>query len=350
MIINNRQNIQRIQILFFAVIILSFCFFVLAVPRISLPLSLAYIFSLALAPMVSALMMTGLSKTQSIVLIFIILAFLVGFPLMKMIPVISVESENLHYSIPKIEQYVLSQIDVLRGVIKFRTGYVIQDSYVLDAVENTKNAIATFLLKLPNILANLMEWIFLIPFFTFFIIRDSDQFKKMFLSFTPNIIFERFYHVTYTFNRQLGNYFFAKFVEAFIVGGIITFGLILFGVKYAIVLGLVAGLTNIVPYVGPFLGVIPAVILGIGEYGLSSSTFGAIVILYLIANVVDIFFVFPFLVSKIVNLHPMVVAVSVIVGSHYLGITGMVISIPVVAAIKLIIIEIYNEIYTERAR
>jgi putative permease len=69
-----------------------------------------------------------------------------------------------------------------------------------------------------------------------------------------------------------------------------------------------------------------------------------------VANVVDIFFVFPFLVSKIVNLHPMIVAVSVIVGSHYLGITGMVISIPVVAAIKLIITEIYNEIYTERSK
>ena len=77
---------------------------------------------------------------------------------------------------------------------------------------------------------------------------------------------------------------------------------------------------------------------------------GAILSLYAVANVVDIFFVFPFLVSKIVNLHPMIVAVSVIVGSHYMGITGMVISIPVVAAIKLIITEIYNEIYTERSK
>jgi putative permease len=174
--------------------------------------------------------------------------------------------------------------------------------------------------------------------------------KKLLLSFTPNSIFERFYYVSYAFNRQLGNYFFAKFVEAFIVGAIITTGLYVIGVKYAFLLGFLAGLTNIVPYLGPILGAVPALLFGTIEYGISSQTLGAIGLLFLIANIVDIFFVFPFLVSKIVNLHPMIVAISVIVGSHYMGITGMVISIPLVAAIKLIVTEIYNEIYTERSR
>lgn len=154
----------------------------------------------------------------------------------------------------------------------------------------------------------------------------------------------------HVFNRQLGDYFFAKFVEAVIVGGIITAGLLIMNVSNAVILGFVAGLTNIVPYVGPVLGVIPAIILTIGEYGMTSPEMGAVLVLYTVANAVDVFFVFPFLVSKIVNLHPMIVAISVVVGSHYAGITGMVISIPVVAAIKLIITEIYNEIYTERSR
>ncbi|MDO9181176.1 MAG: AI-2E family transporter, partial [Bacteriovorax sp.] len=209
---------------------------------------------------------------------------------------------------------------------------------------------ASVVVRIPNYLANLMEWIFIVPFFTFFIIRDSDSFKKTLLSFTPNVIFERFYYVIHVFNRQLGNYFFAKFVEAVIVGGIITLGLLIMDIKYAVILGFIAGVTNIVPYVGPFLGIVPAIVMGMMEYGMTSPTMGAVLILYAVANVVDIFFVFPFLVSKIVNLHPMIVAVSVIVGSHYMGITGMVISIPVVAAIKLIITEIYNEIYTERSR
>ncbi|MBC7540595.1 MAG: AI-2E family transporter [Bacteriovorax sp.] len=350
MILSNRKNITKIQLIFFISIIVLFCSLVLALPRISIPLSLAYILSLALTPIVNSLMALRISKTMSTVLIFVILAILIGWPLVKIIPMLSNESQNIQNIIPKIENYVILQFQYVREFVKLKTGHEIGDAYVYQGLTELQNWSSGIVVRIPNYLANLMEWIFLVPFFTFFIIRDSDSFKKTLLSFTPNMIFERFYYVIHVFNRQLGNYFFAKFVEAVIVGGIITTGLLLMDIKFAVILGFIAGLTNIVPYVGPFIGIIPAIVFGMLEYGMTSPTMGAILILYAVANVVDIFFVFPFLVSKIVNLHPMIVAVSVIVGSHYLGITGMVISIPVVAAIKLIITEIYNEIYTERSK
>lgn len=350
MILSSRKNISKIQLVFFVSVIALFCLFVLGLPRISIPLSLAYILSLALTPIVSSLMAFRMSKTMAIVLIFVILAFLIGLPLVKIIPILSNESQNYQNLIPKIEHYIVEQFQNIREFVKIKTGHEINDSYVYKAMIELQSWSTYFVVRIPNYLANLMEWIFLVPFFTFFIIRDSESFKSMLLSFTPNMIFERFYYVIHVFNRQLGNYFFAKFVEATIVGSIITAGLLLMDIKYAVILGFIAGLTNIVPYVGPFIGIIPALVLGLLEYGMTSPTMGAIITLYAVANVVDIFFVFPFLVSKIVNLHPMIVAVSVIVGSHYLGITGMVISIPVVAAIKLIITEIYNEIYTERSK
>ena len=348
MIISNRKYISKIQLGFFVLVIVLFCSLVLVLPRISIPLSLAYILSLALSPIVTSLMRLRLSKTKAILLIFVTLAILIGLPLAKVIPVLSSETQEIQGSIPKIEQYLMGQFDVFREFVRAKTGHEIDDSYVFQLLNDVQKWAGAVVVKVPSYVANFMEWIFLIPFFTFFIIRDSDSFKQTMLSFTPNSIFERFYYVMHVFNRQLGNYFFAKFVEAIIVGGIITIGLLLLDIKYSVILGVVAGITNIVPYVGPFLGVLPAIVLGMIEYGMTSSTMGAIISLYAIANAIDIFFVFPFLVSKIVNLHPMIVAVSVIVGSHYLGITGMVISIPVVAAIKLIITEIYNEIYTER--
>ena len=350
MILNDRQNISKIQLIFFASVFLLFSVLVLALPRISIPLSLAYVLSLTLTPIVNYLMGLGISRTISIIILFLALAFIIGLPLFRIIPVISIESQYVQNSVPRIEQYFLTQYELFRDFVRLKTGHEIDNAYILQFLNEIKTGVGNFAVRLPNFFANLMEWIFLIPFFTFFIIRDSVSFKKTLLSFTPNVIFERFYYVTHVFNRQLGNYFFAKFVEAIIVGGIISLGLLLMGVKYAIILGFVAGLTNIVPYVGPFLGLAPALILTMVEYGITSPIMGAVVILYVTANIVDVFFVFPFLVSKIVNLHPMIVAISVIVGSHYMGITGMVISIPVVAAIKLIVTEIYNEIYTERSR
>jgi putative permease len=350
MIFSSRKNIDKVQLVFFISIIILFCTLVLALPRISIPLSLAYILSLALTPVVSSLMALRMSKTMAILLIFIGLGVLIGWPLVKIIPMLSNESQNFQDLIPRVENYIILQFQYLREFVKLKTGHEIGDAYVYQGLEELQNWSTQMVVRIPNMLASLMEWIFIVPFFTFFIVRDADSFKKTFLSFTPNMIFERFYYVIHVFNRQLGNYFFAKLVEAIIVGGIITTGLLIMDIKHAAILGFIAGLTNIVPYVGPFLGIVPAIILGMLEYGMTSPTMGAILILYAIANAVDMFFVFPFLVSKIVNLHPMIVAVSVIVGSHYMGITGMVISIPVVAAIKLIITEIYNEIYTGRSR
>jgi len=350
MILSNRKNIVKIQLAFFAVILVLFCALVLTLPRISIPLSLAYILALALTPIVNWLMRFKLSKTRATIVVFILLAFFVGIPLFKVIPVLSMQTQDIQYSLPQVEQYVIKQYAIATEFIKAKTGHEVADGYIFQTLAQLETWASDFVVKLPNYLATLLEWIFLVPFFTFFMIRDGDSFKKTFLSFTPNTIFERFYYVMHVFNRQLGDYFFAKFVEAVIVGGIITIGLLIMGVNNAAILGFVAGLTNIVPYVGPILGLIPAIFLTMIEYGMTSPTMGAVLILYAVANAVDAFFVFPFLVSKIVNLHPMIVAISVIVGSHYAGITGMVISIPVVAAIKLIITEIYNEIYTERSR
>ena len=117
-----------------------------------------------------------------------------------------------------------------------------------------------------------------------------------------------------------------------------------FGERFALLLGLLAGITNIIPYLGPLLGVIPAIIWVLVEYGFST-TFGGVIVLYLVANVIDLAIVFPILVSKVVNLHPIIVVVSVILGSQYFGIVGMILSIPAAVAIKLIFMEVYNEVY-----
>lgn len=348
MIITSKSNVAKIQLLFFFAVLISIGFLFVALPRVSVPMSLAYIFSLALAPIVNWLMRFDLSKTFATAIIFVFLSMFMGVLLFKVIPLFS--TQEMQYSIPQIEKYIVEQYEVIRQFIKEKTKYELSDGHVFQAIAQLESWASELLVHLPNYLATLVEWIFLVPFFTFFFIIDSEIFKKTLLSLTPNTIFERFYYVIHVFNKQLGDYFFAKFVEAVIVGGIITIGLSIIGIDNSIILGFIAGLTNIVPYVGPFLGVIPAIFFVMVESGIVSPAMGAVLILYAIANAVDIFFVFPFLVSKIVNLHPMMVAIGVIVGSHYAGITGMVISIPLVAAIKLIFIEVYNEIYTQRLK
>ena len=113
---------------------------------------------------------------------------------------------------------------------------------------------------------------------------------------------------------------------------------------FAFILGILVGLTNILPYLGPILGYVPALIIGLSG-GYDDSLVVAMSVLYTVANIIDLAIVFPILVSKIVNLHPIVVVLSVIIGSQFLGVAGMIISIPIAAFFKILFEQIYSDIY-----
>ncbi len=335
------------QFFFFFGLIFVGIFALWTLPRLSIPLALAYVIYFVISPLVPTFMKLGLSRNSSILIVLFGFLFFTFYPIIKVVPAIIQESKNFQHFLPKIESNVRTKWPELKDAVKEKVGYEIDNSHIEDAIKFLKDTTTQFLLNLPTFLASVLEWIFMIPLFVYFLLKQGRDFKMIILKLAPNSLFERIYHLGHKFNSQIGDYIFAKFVEASIVSFLITSGLLFFNIRFAFLFGLAAGMTNIIPYVGPILGMIPGLIFVSVEYGLSS-TFGIVAVLYLVANAIDIIFVFPILVSKIVDLHLLVVVVSVILGSQYLGITGMVISIPCAAAIKLVLSEIYKEIYYAR--
>ncbi|MBT7608933.1 MAG: AI-2E family transporter [Bacteriovoracaceae bacterium] len=345
----NKNTGELARLVFFFSLFVLVAASLISLRRIAAPLAVSYVFFLILGPFIPRLIKMGLSKSTSLIIIYLGFLFFLAYPIVKFIPVITAESQNFTRYIPKIEAFVKDKYEDIRFEVKKRTNYELKESYAVEAIDTTREALTSFLIYIPKFLTSLLEWVFLIPLFVFFLLKDGDALKHMILQLTPNSIFERFYYLTHQFNKQLGGYIFAKFIEATIVGVIITIGLYLLDVRFFLLFGLIAGITNIIPYVGPLLGSAPGIILVMAEYGMGTTT-GGVLLLYLIANAIDIALVFPILVSKIVDLHPIIVVVSVILGSQYFGLVGMIISIPVAAAFKLIINEIYNEIYSARFR
>ena len=350
------KNIQRTnppgeiaRLVFFFTIIILVAAALFSLKRIAAPLSVSYVFFLILSPFIPRFVKMGLSRTASFLIVFLGFIFFLAYPIVKFVPVITTESQNFTTYIPKIEAFVKEKYEDVRYEVKNRSGIELKESYAVEGIDTARRGLTTFLLYLPKLLTSLLEWVFLIPLFVFFLLKDGETLKRMVLNLTPNSIFERFYYLNHQFNKQLGDYIFAKFVEASILGIIITGGLYLMDVRFYLLFGLIAGITNIVPYVGPLVGAAPAIILMLAEYGMGAKS-GGVFFLYLIANAIDIAFIFPILVSKIVDLHPILVVVSVILGSQYLGLVGMIISIPLAAAVKLVVTEVYNEIYASHFR
>ena len=336
---------QKAQIAFFAMLMLVAIVFAISLPRLSLPFLFSYIFYLMLEPIIPALRKAGFSKNVAILIIFTLLFILFLLPLFKIIPTLKVESERLQYYLPKFEQMATAAYEKVQQEARVRFNFEIDRKYLIDGIAYLKDSSRDLILSLPTFAANILEWMFIAPLFLIFLLKDGNRFKHMFLTIVPNSLFERYYLLISQFNKKLGGYIFAKFLEAGIVGLIIGAGLALLGMRFSVILGIVASITNIIPYVGPVIGTVPGLIIAMIEYGYGSSQFIAVLFLYLFANVIDLAIVFPLLVSKIVDLHPIIVVTSVILGSQYWGVLGMVLSIPVAAAVKLIFIEIYREVY-----
>jgi putative permease len=338
---------NKAQLIFFLISLVLITIGVLTLSRIIIPFGIAYIVTLIVQPLRRAMGSVSLRRRIAAIMVAVLTSFIFVYPVVEGIKTIKDESHKIEYYIPKLEQYLREKYQVLKIEVKDRFNYEIEANPVDTIFEYGKQSTKTVLTYVPYILTSLLEWGFVIPLFIFFILRDGRRIRFKFLKIIPNNIVERAYYLFHQFNRKFGDYIFAKFIEAVIVGSVITAGLAIIGYPFAFLLGVVAAITNILPYIGPILGFAPALIIGLIDQN-PQSTLGAMIILYVVANVIDLAIVFPLLVSKIVNLHPLIVVISVIIGSQIAGIVGMIISIPLAAFFQLFIRQVYLEIYTSR--
>lgn len=179
-------------------------------------------------------------------------------------------------------------------------------------------------------------------------LRDGRRASRQLLSMVPNNLFEVALNLSYQINQQLGGFIRAKLLESVMVGSVVWLGLYLVSFPYASILAFFAGLTNLIPYVGPVLGAVPGLVVALVNQEARSSP-ALIGSIYLLAQIVDMLFIVPLVVAKIVDLHPVTVVIVIIIGSQVMGVLGMIISVPAASIIKLTFTEFYNHIVDFRS-
>ena len=136
--------------------------------------------------------------------------------------------------------------------------------------------------------------------------------------------------------KSFGRFFRYLLLESLLVAILSTVGLLILNIPYALVLGLIVGLANPIKYFGPFIGAIPTmliILLGpIPEIYLLYAT-----IMFFIVQQIDSLFLFPVLIGKSMDMHPMIVLLTVIAGGYTFGILGMLFAVPLVFLIKIIV-------------
>jgi predicted PurR-regulated permease PerM len=168
--------------------------------------------------------------------------------------------------------------------------------------------------------------IILIPFITFFLLKDGTSMKQAMIKLIPSRYSETVLELLQNIDRQIGRYIRGRIAESIILSALTIIGLRILGVKYYLVIGGIAGFANLIPYIGPVGIAIPGIILAGYQYGVFHMVITAI--FFSILQVIDNAILVPMVVGKSVDLHPIVTIFVIFVGGQLLGFLGMIIAVP----------------------
>jgi predicted PurR-regulated permease PerM len=178
-----------------------------------------------------------------------------------------------------------------------------------------------------------------LPLFVFYFLKDREVVRESFVEVFPTDTQIHVVYVLRILNRIIGAYVRAQFTLAAVVWVFISIGLMLMGVKYAILLGAVAGIFELVPIVGAWLAVIPTIIVVLST---SPEKIVWVLLLYLGVQLFQGALIVPRIQSFAMKLHPLMILVSIVVGSEIAGLWGVVLGPPIAASIKELLIYFSN--------
>lgn len=196
---------------------------------------------------------------------------------------------------------------------------------------------------------------FAITFITFFFLKDQGLFKNMIMTTVPSGYEERIGKVLSKSKELLTRYFIGVIIEVAIVMTIVSVGLTIVGIDNAILIGFIAGLFNVIPYIGPIIGAAVGITIGLTTNaeglditGLLSLT-GQMAIVYGAAQMLDNIVLQPLIYSQSVKAHPLEIFLVILMAGNVAGIAGMILAVPTYSIGRVFVGEFFNQFKVVKA-
>ncbi|MBN2427924.1 MAG: AI-2E family transporter [Deltaproteobacteria bacterium] len=306
-----------------------------------LPILLSLILAFLVEPLVSFLEGENVPRTASILVIFLFLAGLLALLAIWLIPHLQVTFLSLKSDFPRYLSRGMEFVNEFQANVQKHFPFVEHYQISTKVRSFAESLFAQILLETPKSALRFGSLIILVPLFSFFFLRDGRRMAKTCLSVVPNRYFELAHDLYFTVSYQLANFIRGRILEALIIGIVVTLGLSLTDIRYPLLLGIFAGVTNLIPYIGPIIGMIPGFLVAFVDLGMGGQFWWIVIVYFIIAQIIlDSFILIPVLISKFADLHPLWVIIAIIMGGKLYGVVGMIIGVPIASIIKITIVEI----------
>jgi len=195
-------------------------------------------------------------------------------------------------------------------------------------------------------LLTLAIYLVLVPLMVFFLVKDKEQMQNAVRRVLPrNRTLAG--QVWVEMNQQITNYIRGKVLEMVVVGVATYIGFIFFGLNYSLLLAVLVGISVLIPYIGAFVATIPVIFVALFQF-CAGPEFWTLFAVYLVIQALDSNLLVPFLFSEAVNLHPLVIILSVVIFGGLWGFWGVFFAIPLATLIKAVMHAWHEENFIEQ--
>lgn len=284
------------------------------------------------------------NRIISIILVYITLLLLVSLFIMYIWPIAQRQFANLAYSVP-------TMIAMAGDIIEY-----LQQNYT-SIPPQVNEAIDDFLQNLPTFLQNLLDHLFgflgnfighvisilaglvMMPFFLFFMLKDGEKLLPFILQIFKKKRAENIRALAGKIDNVLSSFIQGQLLVSFFVGVLLYIGYLIIDLDYALLLALFGMLTNVIPYLGPFIAVTPALIVGTLQ---DPMNFIWVAVIMLVAQQIESNLISPNVMGQALNVHPLTVMTVVIAAGSIAGFLGILFAVPVYAVVRTIIVHLYQ--------
>ena len=296
-----------------------------------------------LRPLVDRIQAFGMGRVPAIFVAFVLVGGVISVGVTSIIPFIVQQVQDLSqlvtvdtavYVANYLEEQIRQVAPLEPGALEENVRQTGESLLRGDLVEGER--VANTLGSMVTVFTNIVYAVVIIPFVTFFLLKDELKIRRSLLHLVPNRYFEVTLSILAKVEVNIGRYFRALLVQGTAIALLASMLLWIVGLRGAIAIGIFTGLANTIPYFGPLLGFLAGTLVGIAQTG-DMSLVPGIALAMALTQLADNVLLQPFVFSRAAQTHPLVILFVVLVGAQLGGLIGMLVAIPVTTTIRVVV-------------
>ncbi|MHA0856114.1 AI-2E family transporter [Paenibacillus sp. CMAA1364] len=313
---------------------------------VAIPIILASIVYYLLNPLVDFMERKRINRSYSILILYALIIGLLTILIVEIIPVIRNQVMGFVDNIPMYSEKIELIFENWMGSdvfsqIQSNIGFNAPDlmtelsSRAASFFNNTFKGIGTVV----GAVSEFVLAFIIAPFILVYLLKDGNKIAPYILKFFPTKVRPHTSKVLSEINHQISSYIRGQIIVSFCIGILLYIGYLIIGIDYPVVLAIIASFTSIVPYLGPTIAIIPAIIIAIVT---SPMMLLKMVIVWTIVQLIEGKFISPQIMGKSLSIHPITIIFVIIVSGKLFGILGIILAIPGYAILKVIMINLFE--------